>query len=126
MFSVIKNPLGNTNRIVNRYSLFPMKCINYSKLPKKGVYVYMGYLPKCSDVEINYHTIQITTAASGAGVFNGVNTQFGWSSHSKANTALGTVAGHDNQTPNNINLVHDSDYMDTVINDQDVMWSIKI
>lgn len=85
----------------------------------------MEYLPACSDIKIHYHTIQITSAASGAGVFNGVNTQFGWSSHSKQNTALGTVAGHHNQTPNNINLLNDTDSIDATINDQDVMWSLK-
>lgn len=78
-----------------------------------------------SDIEILYHTIQVASAASNAGVFNGINTQFGWSTHSKANTALGTVGGHHNKTPENANLLWDSDIIDTLINDQDVMWGIK-
>lgn len=78
-----------------------------------------------SDIEITYHTIQVTSAASNAGVFNGINTQFGWSTHSKANTALGTVAGSHNKTPKNANLLWDTDIIDAIINDQDVMWGIK-
>ncbi|WP_106497498.1 hypothetical protein [Lentibacillus sp. Marseille-P4043] len=80
--------------------------------------------PAFSDIEIRYDTIHITSAASGAGVFNGVNTQFGWSSHSKTNSALGTIGGHLNHTPNNINVLNDNDMIDTTINDQDVMWGL--
>lgn len=85
----------------------------------------MKYNQEMTDIEIQYQTIDITSAASNAGVFNGINTQFGWSTHSKANTALGPVAGHDNTTPDNANLIMDSDIIDTLINDQDVMWGIK-
>ncbi|TCP21950.1 hypothetical protein EV207_13837 [Scopulibacillus darangshiensis] len=85
----------------------------------------MTNYPESSDISIVYHTIQVTNAASNAGVFNGINTQFGWSTHSKANTALGTIGGHDNKAPQNANILLDGDVVDTVINDQDVMWGIK-
>lgn len=78
-----------------------------------------------TEVSIVYHSIQVTNAASNAGVFNGINTQFGWSTHYKTNTAFGTLAGHDNQAPKSINFLQDSDQVDTYINDQDLMWGIK-
>lgn len=83
------------------------------------------YEQETTDVEIVYHTIQVTAAASNAGVFNGVNTQFGWSTHFKTNTGLGTIGGHDNKAPQNTNVLYDGDLVDATIYDQDVIWGIK-
>lgn len=85
----------------------------------------MNNNPIKSDIIIKYDTIKLHNAASNAGIFNGVNVQFGWSTHSKGNTGLGTIGGHDNYSPKNTSLVLDSNYIDTIINDQDYMLSIK-
>ncbi|MFC7395274.1 hypothetical protein [Scopulibacillus cellulosilyticus] len=77
------------------------------------------------NIGIQFDNIAINSAASGAGVFNGANNQFGWSSHAKTNSGLGTIGGHHNPLPYNINILWDNDKIDTTINDQDIMWSVK-
>lgn len=74
-------------------------------------------------VDINFDTIQVGQIASASGVFNGTNSQFGWSTHSKANSGFGTVSGNKCLVYKNISIAYDPDLIDTPIDDRDVMWS---
>lgn len=69
---------------------------------------------------INFITIQINSLENDAGVFFGENVQSGWDSHSKNNQAMGQVFGNLNATLAPINIINDSDVIDSPVNDQDL------
>lgn len=70
-------------------------------------------------LQIYYNTNLLNTALDNAGVFNGENQGFGWSSHFKQNNNA-NLTGFLNPHTGNVNIVRDNDGFDATINDQDV------
>lgn len=66
-------------------------------------------------MKIVFHSININSVQSNSGVFTGSNLQSYWSTHSKENSALGTVTGFYNTIHQNVNVVYDNDHIDTPI-----------
>jgi len=71
-------------------------------------------------VAIQIGFMKVGAMQSDAGVFFGQNIQNGWDSHSKQNTAGGSVSGDYNVLPTLMNYVYDPDFIDVPINDQDI------
>ncbi|TCP21941.1 hypothetical protein EV207_13828 [Scopulibacillus darangshiensis] len=75
-------------------------------------------------LRIVYNGVELMTALDNAGVFNGENEGYGWSSHFKSNNNAGLSGTMDqfanNELYENINIIKDNDYIDAFINDQDV------
>lgn len=69
---------------------------------------------------IFYNANVLDTALDNAGVFNGENQGFGWSSHFKQNNSL-NLTGFGNPSTGNISIVRDNDAFDAIINDQDAI-----
>lgn len=78
-------------------------------------------LTETLQVDINFDTISVGSIASASGVFNGTNSQFGWSTHSKTNSGFGTVSGNKCLIYRNFSMVYDPDIIDTPIDDRDLM-----
>lgn len=72
-------------------------------------------------IVIAYNLNHLQYAADNAGVLNGQNQIFGWSSHFKMNQNI-YVKGTGIPTPANFNYVEDMDGVDATINDQDIEW----
>lgn len=75
-------------------------------------------------LKIIYNTVECLVALDNAGVFNGENEGYGWSSHFKQNMSAVLTGGQMNQFANNelcenIHIIKDNDFVDTLINDQD-------
>ncbi|KMJ58341.1 hypothetical protein AB685_10595 [Bacillus sp. LL01] len=68
-----------------------------------------------SHVHILLDRIEITSIMNCSGVFTGENLQANWSSYQKTNMGFGLVAGTDNHSNSNMNVVHDPDVMDMPI-----------
>jgi hypothetical protein len=63
--------------------------------------------------------IQIQTISECSGIFiSDSNVMYGWGSHEKENIGFGSISDN-NLVRGNINVVFDSDYMDTIIDDRD-------
>lgn len=77
--------------------------------------------PAAQNVDVRLNNINVNAIETASGVFVGTNTQWGWQSHSKANSGLGTVTGDFNLTMRILNLVDDKDLIDTPIDDRDIM-----
>ncbi|HET7580029.1 MAG TPA: hypothetical protein VFK33_12180 [Bacillales bacterium] len=69
-------------------------------------------------VAIRFNQAVLNAAADDAGILNGVNQGFGYSSHLKSSRGI-TVSGSKSLTNENFNAVYDNDFMDTPINDCD-------
>ncbi|MBM7646793.1 hypothetical protein JOD45_003027 [Scopulibacillus daqui] len=74
------------------------------------------------ELKISFKSLSVGSMSASSGVFNGTNRQFGWSSHSKANSGLGSIGGEKHEIVRNINMVMDNDHLDTPIDDRDIMW----
>ena len=72
-------------------------------------------------VAIKFNKITFNAAADNAGIINGENQGFGYSSHLKANRGI-TVSGSRTLSTQNLNDVFDSDFIDTPINDEDLYF----
>lgn len=77
-------------------------------------------------LKIVYDTVECFIALDNAGIFNGENDGFGWSTHFKQN-ATANLSGAPGQFANNnanysLNIIKDNDFIDCVINDQDTSW----
>lgn len=72
-------------------------------------------------LKIMYDTTQCYIALDNAGIFNGENEGFGWSTHLKKNSSVG-LSGTDIEGKNYINMIFDNDMIDATINDQDFAW----
>lgn len=70
-------------------------------------------------VLIAYNINHLQYAADNAGVLNGQNQIFGWSSHFKMNQCI-YVKGSGIPTTSNFAYVEDFDGVDAMINDQDI------
>lgn len=68
-----------------------------------------------SHINILLDRIEITSIMNCSGVFTGENIQMNWSSYQKTNMGFGLVAGTDNHSDSNMNVVHDPDVMDMPI-----------
>lgn len=72
-------------------------------------------------LKIIYDTAFFMTALDNAGIFNGENEGYGWSSHFKQNNSA-VLTGPDfpnNDFSDSINIINDNDHIDAWINDQD-------
>lgn len=69
--------------------------------------------------QINLQILSVQVVHENAGVFCGSNLQTGWKSIIKQNQGYGIVSGDSNNLPSNINLVNDTDIMDTLITPTD-------
>jgi hypothetical protein len=72
---------------------------------------------------IVFNMINANGLETNAGIFVGENSANGWDSHNKNQESIGIIFsafGAFNSFPNNFNLIHDNDVVDTIINDQDI------
>lgn len=65
-----------------------------------------------NQISIQFNNINLSSVSSNAGVFSGENNQSNWTLNLKANTGLGHIIGENNLAKNNINIVHDDDFID--------------
>jgi hypothetical protein len=70
---------------------------------------------------VHFDQINVNAIENAAGIFIGTNTQLSWESNSKSNLALGRISGKFNRLHHNVNVVYDNDFLDTYINDRDVI-----
>jgi hypothetical protein len=70
---------------------------------------------------VHFDQINVNAIDSASGIFVGTNTQLGWESIGKSNVALGHVSGDFNRLHHNMNIIYDNDFLDTYINDRDVI-----
>jgi hypothetical protein len=68
---------------------------------------------------IGFDKINVNAMRQNSGVYVGQSNLNGQDSHSKQNTGYGSLYGKDNTSVGNVNIVHDPDLIDGVINDQD-------
>lgn len=66
-------------------------------------------------MNIKFDSIYANSIKMSSGIFVGHNTQDGWRSQVKENSALGTVVGTSNVIHHNVNVIHDEDMVDTPI-----------
>ncbi|WP_067625830.1 hypothetical protein [Alicyclobacillus acidiphilus] len=72
-----------------------------------------------SPTQISFETINVLTMSQNSGVFVGDVKITGQDSHTKQNSAQGSTLGDGNVEMQNLNLLFDSDVIDTPIQDQD-------
>ncbi|MCF8565409.1 hypothetical protein LLE49_11845 [Alicyclobacillus tolerans] len=68
---------------------------------------------------ISFDTVHVGTITQNAGIFTGDVKITGLDSHEKENLGGGKIYGHHNVEVQSINYTHDTDFIDTPINDQD-------
>lgn len=71
---------------------------------------------------VKFGNISVTAISNSSGVFVGTNTQYGWASHEKENEAFGFVYGDLNVISGSLNLLLDSDLIDSPIEDSDLFY----
>jgi hypothetical protein len=75
------------------------------------------------NVVVQFDNIVVNAMETNAGVFVGTNVQYGWSSHNKTNASMTGISGESNEVVGNVNIIYDNDFIDTSIDDRDVMLS---
>ncbi|MEA3321805.1 MAG: hypothetical protein U9Q88_17585 [Bacillota bacterium] len=70
-----------------------------------------------SQIHILLDKIEVMSIMNCSGIFTGENMQANWRSYQKANMGFGLIAGVDNHSDSNINIVHDPDIVDMPIQD---------
>lgn len=65
-----------------------------------------------------FNKILVNSVDSGAGIFIGNNTAYGWNSIRKENSGFGSARG--GTTSHNVNLVYDNDHLDFPVEERDI------
>ena len=73
---------------------------------------------KAEDIVVKFEKLAVSSIGSSSGIFIGKNNAIGWSAHGKSNQGLGYANG---KVINSVNLVYDNDFVDSPIDDRDLI-----
>jgi hypothetical protein len=67
------------------------------------------------NVHVQFDRLNVMMIHSSSGIFIGENRQWDWHTHLKTNAGFGVMAGTNNQSIHNRNIVMDEDFIDAPI-----------